>query len=67
MFSAWGLTIKKAPNLIGMGFLALVVTLGVDKSNLYGDLEGIKDLEVFNSKNTYKFQSPLNIDITNLS
>lgn len=46
MFSAWGLTIKKAPNLIGMGFLALVVTLGVDKSNFYKDLDGVREWEV---------------------
>jgi hypothetical protein len=45
MFSAWGLTIKKAPNLIGMGFLALVVTPRVEKSNFYEDLEGVKDWE----------------------
>ncbi len=50
-----------------MGLITCFVTLGVDKSNFYGDLEGIKDLEVFNSKNTYKIQSSLKIDITNLS
>ena len=50
MFSAWGLTIKKSPNLIGMGFLALVVTLGVEKSNFYADLEGVMDLDIPSKK-----------------
>ena len=45
MFSAWGLTIKKAPNLIGMGFLALVVTPRVEKSNFYRDLETLIDID----------------------
>ena len=50
MFSAWGLTIKKAPNLYGMGLLACFVTLEVKKSNVYGDLERVMDWIEFQKK-----------------
>jgi hypothetical protein len=39
MFSAWGLTIKKAPNLYRMGLSAFFVTPEVEKSSVYKDLE----------------------------
>lgn len=45
-----GLTYKKAPNGLGMELFALVVTLGVDKSNFYGDLEGVMDLDIPSKK-----------------
>jgi hypothetical protein len=50
MFSAWGLTIKKAPNLYGMGLLAFFVTPEVDKSNFYKDLERVMDWKVKTEK-----------------
>jgi len=50
MFSAWGLTIKKAPSLVGMGFLAFVVTSEVEKSNFYKDLNLLIDSEFTTKK-----------------
>jgi hypothetical protein len=50
MFSAWGLTIKKAPNLYGMGLLACFVTSEVEKSNFYKDLDGVLDWEIKTEK-----------------
>ncbi len=51
MFSAWGLTIKKAPNLDGMGLLACFVTHQVEKSNFYKDLEGVLEYTEYDKKN----------------
>jgi len=50
MFSAWGLTIKKAPNLYGMGLLTCFVTSEVEKSNFYKDLEGIAEFHLPSKK-----------------
>jgi hypothetical protein len=43
MFSAWGVNNKKVPNLYEMGLLTCFVTLEVEKSNFYRDLEGVLD------------------------
>lgn len=55
MFSAWGLTIKKALNLYGMELLACFVTHEVEKSNFYNDLEGDSNYETkkIDAKNKY--------------